>query len=88
MGRGPAHRRGETAGKRERRDGLPGGGAEDATERGKGRIVEGRSDGDAEQQPDCEVSDGIIGVDDQGETERGKQRADRHDTMPAVAVDH
>src|SRR5262249_58589647 len=61
MGRGPAHRRGEAAGKRERRDRPPRGGAEDTTERGKGRIVKGRSGGDAEQQPDREISGGMIG---------------------------
>src|SRR6516225_6419705 len=61
MGRGPAHRRGEAARKRERRDRPPRGGAEDATERGKGRIVKGRSGGDAEQQPDREISGGMIG---------------------------
>src|SRR5262249_15320182 len=74
-------------GKGEGWDGGGGGGGEDGGERGKGRIVEGRSGGDAEQQPDREVSGGMIGVDDQGETERGKQRADRHDTMSAVPVD-
>src|SRR5262249_59386837 len=61
MGRGPAHRRGEAAGKRERRDRSPRGGAEDTTERGKGRIVKGRSGGDAEQQPDREISGGRVG---------------------------
>src|SRR5262245_166014 len=87
MGRGPAHRRGEAAGKGERRDRPPRGGAEDATERGEGWIVEGRSGGDADEQPDREVSGGMIDVDDQGETERGNERADRHDAMSAMPVD-
>src|SRR5262249_60072894 len=76
MGRGPARRRGEAPGKGERRDRPPRGSAEDATERGKGWIVEGRSGGDAEQQPDREVSGGMIGVDEQGQAERGNERAD------------
>src|SRR5262245_59999143 len=87
MGRGPARRRGEAPGKGERRDRPPRGSAEDATERGKGWIVEGRSGGDAEQQPDREVSGGMIGVDEQGEAERGNERADRHDAMSAMPVD-
>src|SRR5262249_61150801 len=65
MGRGPAHRRGEAPGKGERRDRPPRGGAEDATERGKGWIVEGRSGGDTEQQPDREASGGKIDAADQ-----------------------
>ena len=88
MGGGPAHRRGEAAGKRQRRDRASCRGAEDAAERGEGGIIERRGDGDAEQHPDREIGDGMIGMDEQDADPSARQeRADRHDPMSAVAVD-
>ncbi len=87
MGHGPAHGRGEAARKRKRGDGASCPGPKDTTERSKGRIVQGCSGRDAEQHPDREISGGMGGIDDQGETKRGEERADGHDPMSTVAVD-
>ena len=88
IGRRPAHGRGEAAGQRERRDRRARAGAEDTAERGEGRIVERRRDGGAEQHPDAEIGDGMFGIHQADQTERGQQRADRHHPMAAIAIDH
>jgi hypothetical protein len=73
MGGGPAHRRRESSGERQRRDRPPRRRAEDAPERGEGRIVERGGDGDTEQHPHREIRDGMIGQDDQDQTERAQE---------------
>src|SRR5690242_9777252 len=87
MGYRPTDGRGKPAGKRQYGDRASRRKAEDAAERGKGRVVEGGGSGNAEQRPDREISGGMRGIDEERETERGKERADGHDPMPAVPVD-
>ena len=87
MGGRPAHGRSESPGQRERGDRASCPKTEDAAERGKGRIVEGRGRCNPEQHPDGEISSGMLDIDEQGKTERAEERSDRHDPMSAVAVD-
>ena len=85
--RRPADRRGEAARERQHRDRLPRRGAEDAAERGEGRIVERRREPQPEHDPDRKIGERMIGVSDRDEAGRAQQRAAGHDDMAAAAVD-
>ena len=87
VGGGPAHRRGEAAGKREHRDRLARLGAEDAPERRERRIVERGRHGGAEQHPHGEIGDRVARDGEPDESGCAGERAERHHAVAAVAID-
>ena len=79
----PAHRRGEAARKRQRGDRMARARAEDASQRGEGRIIEGGRHGGPEHHPHREVGERVIGMDQRDEAAGTDQRSERHHAVAA-----